>query len=142
MSKAQSKNGLNIQLTVWTKQNTEWVLSLPEPGESWRVEEWAESVGLEIEAKSRIQKFNLLNLVEKDEYDEGPPTQNDNGAWLWETNPDAYQLAEEMREASDTLPCDHRSGFVTLDTDAGIYECGAEWCEERYGREAIEAVFF
>jgi len=141
MSKAQN-NRMNVNLTNWVKQNTEWVLSLPEPGDSWRVEEWAERIDIGTSAKARIQKFNILDLVEKDEFDPGPPTQSASGAWLWKTNPDAYQLAEDLREANETLPCDHRNGFVTLDADVGIYECGVNWCERRYGRQVIEKVFF
>jgi len=62
----------------------------------------------------------------------------------WSVDERAWNAAVMHRkreiQADSTFPCGHSSGFVTLDADAGVYECGYEFCSETFDRETVERV--
>lgn len=134
--------GTNSDATAWTAAHIDLVLSLPAPGEQylWHDLKQADN-GLEFDSRTdyvqKLRSYKAVKLVD---------VVHRRGAWLrlWETNADLYEFAKSLRAEQDTLPCTeqgHAGGFRTVDADAGVYECGVEWCTERYDRETVSEVF-
>lgn len=133
--------------TEWVKWNLELVMYVPEPGDAYRWSNIPDRDDTPDEIPEGVMEqwnaFNVMNVIKK----AGKVPEKNDHTNLWETDRDVYRYAEALyakRTAEGgTLPeCDHRSGFDTIDPERGIYECGFEWCDERYSREVIEDVFF
>jgi len=138
---------LSPTLANYVQRHLDLVLALPEPGEKWRAIELREKFGEDI--RQHIGTLSQKNVIEKvervyvpGESDPEQFEQNPHAAWFWETNLRAVTRAEKIRRGKDTLPCGHRSGFKTVDVEAGRYACQFEWCDKIYNEETIRDVFF
>lgn len=128
------------QASAFVLAHTDLVLALPEPGKTYRWHELRESNrDLPFDGRTDyVQKLKSNNVVQAVNvvYERGT------NITVWKTNSDLYEYAQAVQSARPgSLPCGHRSGFVTRDAAAGVYECGAEVCNERYDRATIEEVF-
>lgn len=130
----------------WAQWHIEDILMLPEPGERYEwgdIEERSDTPDpLPQKINDMRNAFKVKNVIQRVGW-----TQNENGrVSVWQTNEQVYEFAKtiwEQRTEDGTLPkCGHKSGFRTIDANKGIYECLRENCDERYGREVIEEVFF
>lgn len=135
----------------WALRNTELVLTLPPPEHEWAWYDLPDRPDtpdpfpegfLEM-----LNTFKTNNVIKKVGVTK---TKRPNGSTdyrtLWSVVEEVWRFAakEHTRklQSGETLPCGHRSGFVTLDSEKGVYECGYRFCEETYDREAIERVEF
>lgn len=134
-----TKSPAEVQNTMFAHAHTDLVLALPEPGREYLWEEVAERVPAignnHWNYQQRLQNHNAIKKHHTERH-------NDTEYAVWETDEHLYRYCERLAATRPSgLPCGHRSGFTTIDADAGVYECGAEWCDARYDRDTITEVF-
>lgn len=128
-----------VQNTTFAHAHTDLILALPEPGEPYLWSELVERVPeFGDDHTTYLQRLQNHNAIRKhnQEY------HNETLYTVWVTNESLYNYCKHLANNRPSgLPCGHRSGFRTVDAEAGRYECGAGWCDARYGRETIKRVF-
>lgn len=132
----------------WVRGHWELILELPEPGQEYRFESIIRHSEEFPTVRDDLPKAFLSaqselrerNIIERQEYHYNPDLQH--GYYLWETAEEVYEYAKDYSERVETYPCDHSAGFVTIDADEGIYECGYRFCSMTHDRETVESVEF
>ena len=112
----------------WIRNNIEIVARLPEPGETWEIND------VECLNSSLITKMRLQNVIES----RGWIDDKRRDAHNWETNEDAWEFAQHFIEHSSFTPCGH-TGIRCIESGE-LYECTFDDCDETFGREVAEEV--
>ncbi len=138
---SKSETGRTPEVAGWARRHPDLILALPEPSETWTRREAVAEYGVPEDLIYRRRRLDQGTRVIRSV--EMVPSRED-GSLVHEYRTDRTLYEYAQRVASQRgaeLPCGHRSGFVTVDADRGVYECGFEYCSERYDRDVIEAVF-
>ena len=144
MSKPASGTGKPRGTANWVATNVDIILELPEPGQEWVMYDllWHPEAFDTVRADlpERFLRYNHTLLQNGVIHQVGTTVRNDKERNVYETDQQAYEYVEAIKETREELPCEHKAGFETVDAGE-TYVCGYEFCEDVHDAAAIRQVY-